>query len=149
MKHEARVTWALEGDMPSGKYSRVHEIHFDGGAVVKGAPALGIVPAPWSDPAGVDPEEAFVGAIAACHMLWFLDFARRAGFSATRYEDRAEGRMTKNDAGALWISHVELNPRVEWMKGPDAAGEAALHEKAHHACFIANSVRSEVKVNIA
>lgn len=149
MIHEAKVIWRLEGDMPSGRYSRVHEIHFDGGAVMPGSPAAGIVPPPWSDPAGVDPEEAFVGAIASCHMLWFLDFARREGYAATAYEDRATGRMTKNDAGALWISHVELNPRVEWVKGPDAAGEAALHDKAHHACFIANSVRTGIKVNIA
>lgn len=149
MKHEAKIVWALEGDMPSGKYSRAHELHFDGGAVVKAAPAAAFVPAAFTDPAGVDPEEAFIAAIASCHMLWFLDFARREGYYATAYEDRATGQMTKNDAGALWISHVELNPRVEWVKGPDAAGEAALHEKAHHACFIANSVRSEIKVNIA
>lgn len=149
MIHEAKIIWRLEGDMPSGKYSRVHALHFDGGAVVRGAPAPGIVPEPWTDPAGVDPEEAFVGAIASCHMLWFLDFARRAGHVAAAYEDRAEGRMTKNAAGALWISHVTLNPRVEWTKGPDAAGEAALHEKAHHACFIANSVRTEITVKSA
>lgn len=29
-------------------------------------------PAPYSEPANVDPEEAFVAALASCHMLWFL-----------------------------------------------------------------------------
>lgn len=149
MKHEARVKWALEGDMRSGRYSRAHELHFDGGAVVAGSPSPGIVPAPWSDPAAVDPEEAFVASIAACHMLWFLDLARREGFAATAYEDAASGVMEKNAAGALWISRVTLRPRVTWAEGPDAAVEAALHEAAHHTCFIANSVKTEITVETA
>ncbi|MFV0474050.1 MAG: OsmC family protein, partial [Pikeienuella sp.] len=150
MRHEAKVIWRLGGgDMPSGRYSRAHELHFDGGAVVAGSPSPGIVPAPWSDPAGVDPEEAFVAAIAACHMLWFLDLARRRGYAASSYEDRAEGVMEKNAAGALWVSRVRLRPRIDWIEGPDAAGEAALHEEAHHACFIANSVRTEITVDPA
>ncbi|WP_340108106.1 OsmC family protein [Pikeienuella sp. HZG-20] len=146
MKHEARVRWKLRGDMASGRYSRAHELLFDGGAVVTGSPSPGIVPAPWSNPAAVDPEEAFVAALAACHMLWFLDLARREGFTAESYDDRAFGVMTKNDAGALWISHVTLRPKVRWTHGPDAEAEAALHEAAHHACFIANSVKSEITI---
>ncbi|MEX2519944.1 MAG: OsmC family protein [Paracoccaceae bacterium] len=146
MKHDAKVVWRLEGDMPSGRYSRAHELHFDGGAVVAGSPSPEIVPAPWSNPAGVDPEEAFVAAIAACHMLWFLNLARNKGHTALSYEDAAEGEMTKNDAGALWISSVRLRPRIVWAEGPDSAGEAALHEAAHHACFIANSVRTEITI---
>lgn len=146
MKHEARVTWKLEGDMPSGRYSRAHELHFDGGAVVAGSPSPELVPSPWSNPAAVDPEEAFVASIAACHMLWFLRLAQSKGYSALSYEDAAEGEMTKNETGALWVSAVRLRPRVTWADGPDEAGESALHEAAHHACFIANSVKTEITV---
>lgn len=149
MKHEARVSWRLEGEMPSGRYSRRHEIAFDGGAFVPGSPSPDIVPAPWSDPAAVDPEEMFVASVASCHMLWFLDFARRGGWTVETYVDDAVGEMTKNEAGALWISRIALRPRIVWVNGPDAAGEAALHEKAHHACFIANSIRTEVAVEAA
>lgn len=149
MKHEARVTWVLEGDMPSGRYSRAHHLHFDGGAVVAGSPSPGIVPPPWSDPAGVDPEEAFIASIAACHMLWFLDLARREGFTAASYEDQASGEMTKNGVGALWVSRVVLRPRTIWENGPDQAKEAALHEAAHHACFIANSVKTEITIEMS
>lgn len=149
MKHEARVTWRLDGDMPSGRYSRAHEWRFDGGAVVPGAPSPDIVPPPWTDPAAVDPEEAFVASVSSCHMLWFLDFARRAGLVVEAYEDDAVGEMTKNEDGNLWISRVALRPRVTWAKGPDAGGEAALHQKAHHACFIANSVKTEIVVEPA
>ena len=77
MKHEAWVSWRLEGDMPSGRYSRAHTLRFDGGAEIAGSPSPDIVPAPYSDASAVDPEEAFVGAISSCHMLWFLDLARR------------------------------------------------------------------------
>ncbi|MEM8752793.1 MAG: OsmC family protein [Pseudomonadota bacterium] len=146
MKHEAWIDWRLEGDMPSGRYSRAHRIRFDGGAEMAGSPSPDIVPAPWSDEAAVDPEEAFVAAISACHMLWFLDLARRDGWTANAYSDHAIGEMTKTEAGALWISRVALRPAIDWASGPDAAGEAALHERAHHACFIANSVKTEIVV---
>ncbi len=146
MKHEAWVIWRLEGDMPSGRYSRAHTLQFDGGAEIAGSPSPDIVPAPWSDAAGVDPEEAFVAAISSCHMLWFLDLARRDGWVVETYKDHAVGQMTKTDSGALWVSHVALRPLIEWSKGPDAAGEATLHERAHHACFIANSVKTEIVV---
>ena len=146
MKHEAWVSWRLEGDMPSGRYSRAHRLRFDGGAEVTGSPSPDIVPAPWSDAAAVDPEEGFVAAISSCHMLWFLDLARRDGFVAESYDDHAVGQMTKNPAGEMWISRVALRPAVVWAKGPDAAGEALLHDKAHHACFIANSVKTEIVV---
>lgn len=146
MTHEAWITWRLEGDMPSGRYSRAHRIRFDGGAEIAGSPSPGIVPAPWSDAAAIDPEEAFVAAISSCHMLWFLDLARRAGHVIAAYEDHALGEMTENEAGALWVSRVALRPSIDWTSGPDAAGEAALHDEAHHRCFIANSVKTEIVV---
>nr|MBA3527456.1 OsmC family protein [Sphingomonas sp.] len=101
----------------------------------------------WSDEAGVDPEEAFIASLSSCHMLFFLDFARRAGFVADSYVDEAEGVMAKRDDGRMWMSRVTLRPRVMWAgEAPDAAAVAELHHKAHEACFIANSVTSVVTV---
>jgi organic hydroperoxide reductase OsmC/OhrA len=104
-------------------------------------------PAPWSDPEGVDPEEAFVASLSSCHMLFFLDFARRAGFVIECYVDEAEGVLEKRADGKMWMSHVTLHPRISWAgSAPDEAALADLHHKAHEACFIANSVTTEVTV---
>lgn len=104
-KHTATIRWKNHGpDFLNRLYSREHTLHFDGGAEVLGSPSPQIVPAPWSNLAGVDPEEAFIASVSSCHMLWFLHVACDAGFLAESYDDPAEGIMTKNERGVLWIS---------------------------------------------
>ena len=96
---------------------------------------------------GVDPEEAFVAWLSSCHMLFFLDFARRSGVVVTSYEDEAEGVMEKGDDGRVRITKVTLRPKIVFAGGePDLAALDALHHKAHEACFIANSMTAEVVV---
>jgi organic hydroperoxide reductase OsmC/OhrA len=106
------------------------------------------VPLPFSDPAGVDPEEALVAALASCHMLFFLDFARRAGFVVDVYDDEAEGVMEAGPDGRTWMARVTLKPRIVFSgdNRPRRADVDALHHRAHDACYIANSVKSEVRV---
>jgi organic hydroperoxide reductase OsmC/OhrA len=80
-------------------------------------------------------------------MLFFLDFARRAGFIVDSYVDDAEGVMEKREDGKIAMTRVTLRPRIAW--GGEPPNEAALddlHHKAHEACFIANSVTTEVTV---
>src|SRR6185503_12985154 len=102
-QHTARITWKRTGpDFVKGKYSREHTWTFDGGATVPASPAPVNVPAPWSNAASVDPEEAFVASIASCHMLTFLWLASREGFQADSYDDNAAGVMTKNERGEPW-----------------------------------------------
>jgi organic hydroperoxide reductase OsmC/OhrA len=147
--YTAIIRWTRDPstDFAKGQYSRAHEWAFDGGAVVPASPSPHIVPAPWNDPAGVDPEEAFVASLASCHMLFFVDFARRAGFVIDSYVDEAEGELGKRDDGRMWMSRVTLRPRVGWSgTPPDDAAIADLHTQAHEACFIANSVTTEVMV---
>lgn len=80
-------------------------------------------------------------------MLFFLDFARRAGFVVDTYVDEAEGVMEKNAAGKIAITRVALRPRITWAGNvPDEAAITALHHRAHEACFIANSVTTQVTV---
>jgi organic hydroperoxide reductase OsmC/OhrA len=147
--HIATVRWSAspgEG-FAKGRYSRAHRWEFDGGAVVAGSASPTIVPAPWSDAAAVDPEEAFIASLASCHMLFFLDFARRAGVVVSEYGDAAEAVMAKGEDGKVRITRVTLRPRVEFGgAAPDAAALDALHHQAHEACFIANSVTCEVVV---
>ena len=147
--HTATIRWSASPgeEFARGQYSRAHSWLFDGGAVMPASASPTIVPAPWSDAAAVDPEEAFVASLASCHMLFFLDFARRAGVVVTGYEDAAEAVMAKGDDGRVRITVVTLRPRIVWGgAAPDAAALAALHEKAHHACFIANSVTCDVVI---
>jgi organic hydroperoxide reductase OsmC/OhrA len=149
--YTATIRWhrgdaSAEG-FTKGQYSRAHEWAFDGGAVVHAGPSPHVVPAPWSDPAAVDPEEAFVASLSSCHMLFFLDFARRAGFTIDSYVDEAVGVLEKRGDGKTWMSKVSLRPRVAWAGNPpDEAVLTDLHHRAHEACFIANSVTTEVVV---
>jgi len=147
--YTATIRWSRNGaeGFTKGQYSRAHEWAFDGGAVVPASPSPHVVPAPWSDLAGVDPEEAFVASLSSCHMLFFLDFARRGGWTVDSYVDEAEGVLEKRGDGKIAMTKVTLRPRMTWGgDAPDEAAIADLHHRAHEACFIANSVTSEVSV---
>jgi organic hydroperoxide reductase OsmC/OhrA len=147
--HSALVRWT-RGDavFTDRRYSRVHSLRFDGGAELPGSASPQVVPPPLSDPAGVDPEELFVGSLASCHMLWFLDIACHAGWCVDSYDDAADGLMARNDHGQLAMTLVTLRPLVAFAgeRQPDATELARLHHAAHEQCFIANSVRTEVQV---
>jgi organic hydroperoxide reductase OsmC/OhrA len=148
-KHEygATVTWQRAGaKFTDNRYSRAHEWTFDGGTVVPASSSPHVVPVPASDPAAVDPEEAFVASLASCHMLFFLFHAAKQGFVVDRYEDAAGGTMGKNAEGRMAMLKVVLRPRVTWSgeKRPAAADLEAMHHRSHEDCFIANSVKCEV-----
>jgi organic hydroperoxide reductase OsmC/OhrA len=150
--HSAQVIWERGGaDFTTLRYSRRHVIRFDGGVEMPASSSPYSVPLPWSDPAAVDPEEAFVASIASCHMLWFLHFAAKAGFCVDRYEDAASGELGADDRGRQCITVVTLRPAISFSGGrrPLAEELHSLHHEAHEACFIANSVRSEVRVEPA
>lgn len=143
----AEIQWDRgDQDFCAGRYSRAHRLRFDGGLDIAGSSSPQVVPLPWSDPDAVDPEEAFVASIASCHMLWFLSIAAKRRLCVDSYQDHAEGVMTRNDAGKLYISRVTLRPRVSFSGAsqPDADTIHALHHQAHTECFIANSVRTEI-----
>ena len=130
------------------RYSRRHRWRFDGGAEVAGSSSPHVVRAPYSDPAAVDPEEAFVAALSSCHMLWFLDLAARAGYVVDRYADEASGSLTKRVDGKSWMSRVVLSPRVTFAgaKAPTDADVDRLHHEAHDECFLANAYKGEMEI---
>lgn len=149
-EHKATITWARTSpDFLKGKFSREHNWSFDGGLTVPASSAPTSVAPPYSNPANVDPEEAFVASISSCHMLFFLFFAYKRGFVVDSYQDDAVGVMTKNEHGRWWISAVTLRPRVTYGgdKIPTPAEEEQLHHDAHDHCFMANSARSEIIVS--
>ena len=111
------------------------------------SPSPHVVRPPFSNPANVDPEEAFVAAISSCHFLTFIWLASKEGFVIESYEDRAVGKMTNNERGVLWVSEVTLNLKIAYgEKKPTREDEGRLHHAAHEQCFIANSVKTKIVV---
>ncbi len=147
--YRASVQWRLGAgeDFPAGRYSRGHELGFDGGVTVPGTASPHVVGNRWSVDGAVDPEQMLVAALSSCHMLTFLHRARLAGFSVAAYADAAEGVMGEIAPGGQGVTRVTLRPAIEWVgPAPDAEALARLHHEAHEGCFIANSVRTEVVV---
>ena len=150
-EHKATIHWRRTSpDFLGGKYSREHTWSFDGGLTVPGSSAPSVVPVPYSNEAAVDPEEAFVASVSSCHMLSFLYIACKQGFEIDSYKDDAVGHMAKNEKGVPWVSTVVLNPEIDFngRRVPNAQELEQLHHQAHEQCFIANSIKTEVKVNL-
>ena len=150
-EHRATIEWAggaTAGDFLKLRFTREHRWTFDGGVVVEASASPSVVPAPWSSPRGVDPEEAYVASISSCHMLTFLFLAAKAGFAVASYRDEAVGVMTKTAAGVAWVSKVTLSPKIAYAgdRQPTAEELGKLHHAAHDGCFIANSVKTEIEV---
>ncbi len=146
--HTAAVDWVCDGDFAKGRYSRAHTLRFDGGVEVPGSSSPAVVPLPYSVEAAVDPEALFVASLSSCHMLWFLDLARQAGFVVARYSDAADGTLGQTTDGKHAMTEVVLRPQVSFTgeRRPTPAELDALHRRAHDACFIANSVKTAVRV---
>ncbi len=148
-EHKAIISWKRASpEFLAGKYSREHTWKFDGGVTVPASPSPSVVPMPYSNPAHVDPEEAYVASISSCHMLTYLYLASKQGFQVDTYEDEAIGIMTKNEKGVPWVSSVTLHPQIAYSGGklPTPTDEARLHHLAHEQCFIANSIKTAVTV---
>jgi organic hydroperoxide reductase OsmC/OhrA len=147
--YRASVDWALQPgeDFPNGRYGRGHAVAFEQGPQVRGTASSHVVGNRWAEAGAVDPEQMLVASISACHMLSFLHVARLAGFVVTRYRDAAEGLMEKTPEGRIAITRVALRPAIDWEGRTPAPAELDhLHHEAHEACYIANSVRTEIVV---
>jgi len=147
-QYTMEVLWLRgEQDFLSRRYSRQHVLRFDGGLEVPGSSSPHVVPLPMSNAAALDPEEAFVSALSSCHMLWFLDIAARRKFCVDRYADAAVGVMEKNAAGKLAMTLVVLRPDVQFSGAqlPSALEIEQMHHHAHEECYLANSVKTEIR----
>ena len=151
--YRATVRWRIaDGEVfTANRYNRRHEWCFDGGAIVSGCAAPGYLPAALIDESAVDPEEALLASAASCHMLYFLAYAAKEGFSIQSYEDNPTGHVEKNADGDPWISRIVMHPFAEFVgeKRPSAAEVEALHHRAHKSCIIANSLKSELAIEPA
>lgn len=147
--YTAKLTWTrgAEEVFTDGKYSRAHEISFDGGITMPASSSPHVVPK-FSRLDAVDPEEMLVASLSSCHALFFLDFARRAGFIVDAYVDEPVGDVGKDERGRISMTKVTLNPAIQWGgdKTPTAEELREIHHKSHEACFIANSFRGDIVI---
>jgi organic hydroperoxide reductase OsmC/OhrA len=147
-EYTAEVQWSRrEAVFTDNRYSREHVWMFDGGVRVPASSSPHVVPVPLSNAANVDPEEAYIAALSSCHMLWFLDIASQEGYVVESYTDKAGGVMAKNAVGQLVMTVVTLRPKVVYTgEVPDRETEQKMHHLAHESCYLANSVRTTIKI---
>ena len=144
-EHRASLTWNRDrDDFKYPTYTRDHTWSFPGGESLRASAA----PEFLGNADRVDPEEAFVASLSACHMLTFLAIAAKRRFVVDTYSDDAVGYLEKNDDGRLAITLVELHPKIafsgETLPTPDQI--ESMHHLSHQECFIANSVNTEIVV---
>ena len=147
-EYKTVVVWSRDGAaFTDHRYSRGHRWLFDGGIEVPASASPQIVPLPLSVAAAIDPEEAFVVSLSSCHMLWFLSIAAKRGFVVDSYRDEAVGVMGEDTDGKQWMTCVTLRPEVRFGgdRRPAADEVVAMHHAAHEQCFIARSVKTEVR----
>lgn len=144
-EHRVNVKWARNGnDFSFESYNRDHAWTFESGIEIKASSAPGF----QGNPDCVDPEEALVAALSSCHMLTFLAIAAKKRLTVDGYEDSAVGYLEKNAEGRLAVTRATLRPKVVWggEQTPTLEEIGKMHEHAHRACFIANSVLTEVSI---
>lgn len=145
-EHRVAVEWKRETtDFEYETYSRNHTWEFEGGTRVQASAA----PEFRGDAQRVDPEESFVASLSSCHMLTFLAIAARKRWTVDRYTDHARGTLEKDESGRLSMTRVHLAPRIIFSgdRVPTAEDIERVHDSAHRACFIANSVRTKIDID--
>lgn len=146
-EHKATLTWKrATKEFEYKTYNREHTWEFEHGTTVPGSAA----PAYLGKEDHVDPEQAYVASLASCHMLTFLAIACKKRFLLESYADEAVGLLEKNEDGQLAITTVTLRPKTVFSgdKQPSAEELKAMHDTAHHHCFIANSVKTKIVVEL-
>ncbi len=146
-EHHVSVRWArTSADFTYESYNRAHEI--DAG-LAEAIPASS-APEFRGHADRLDPERSLVSALSSCHMLTFLAISARKRLTVDAYHDNAVGYLEKNAAGKLAVTRVILRPKVVWADGVTVPWEdlEKLHHLAHGECFIANSVKTDVTVEL-
>jgi|SRR6185436_1148947 len=140
-EHHITLSWQKDGaPFTYEAYTRNHAIAFKDGQQTLTASAS---PAYRGDAGKADPEDMLVAALSSCHMLSFLAIAAKKKLTVNSYRDDAVGFM-ENDGGIFWVTRVILRPKV--AIDADAETLSHIHHLAHEACFIANSVKTQVSV---
>ena len=141
--HRYRTELAWHGSTGDGYaiYDRTHRVDAPPGNV---SLTMSADPAFRGDPELPNPEQLLLAAASSCQLLSFLALVAGEGIDVVSYEDSAEALMPDDDK-PVRITGITLRPRVVVATGdPDRV--RALMERAHHDCFIANSVNAVITI---
>ncbi len=137
--YTAQIAWT--GDRGEGNkryrgYDRTWRIETPGKLPIdcSNDPLLG------GDPTKPNPEDLLLASLSACHMLWYLHLASRAGVVVRAYEDTPLGVGETGPAGEGRFLSAVLRPKITVEHGADLTKADALHHEVHKYCFIARSV---------
>ncbi|MGR5176474.1 OsmC family protein [Vibrio parahaemolyticus] len=152
-EHSATVRWSRNKSdtFTEGNFTRTHVWEFDGGVSVPASSSPHVIPVPLSSTDGVDPEEAFIAALSSCHMMTFLAIVAKRKYCVESYEDCAQGLLGDNSQGRIMLTQVRLRPKVVFSgeRIPDDEQLVKMHKLSHQNCFIANSVKTDVVIEIS
>lgn len=140
---QAQLSWQPQGKAFSYKdYSREYLVRSQGKPDFMGTAA----PAYMGSPYHYNPEDMLVVALSACHMLTYLAYCANSKITVLDYFDNAEGSLHQ-EGKVTKFKEVILKPKITISKDSNKDMAMSLHEKAHHACFIANSINFPVKIS--
>lgn len=145
-QHHYKTTLNWTGNKGTGTsdyraYDRDHIISAEGKPDIPGSSD----PSFRGDPSRYSPEDSLVGALSACHMLWYLHLCAVNNVIVTGYKDEASGTMTENNDGSGEFTEVLLRPRVTVKEESMMAKANELHHEANKMCFLARSMKFPVK----
>jgi organic hydroperoxide reductase OsmC/OhrA len=144
-EHRIHLVWSRDGaPFERNNYRREHRVVYPGGQAIDASAAPGY----GGLESHVDPEQQLLGALSSCHMLTFLAVAANRGYVVDHYADDAVAELGRNAEGQTAVTTATLRPRIRFAGDnvPGAEDLAKLHERAHRACFVANSVRTAVTI---
>ncbi|HJS96148.1 MAG TPA: OsmC family protein [Solirubrobacteraceae bacterium] len=141
-RYQCRLDWSGSTAEGYDAYDRTHRVSCPPAGTEL---TLSSDPAFGGNPDLLNPEQLLVAAASSCQMLSFLAYAARARIDVVSYVDEAGAVMPEDDK-PMRITEIVLRPRI--VVAGDADEERVRHfiERAHAACFIANSLTSEITI---
>lgn len=142
--YAATITWTGntgEGTIKYDAYERAHTLSVNGKPDIlcsSDTPFRG-------DATRYNPEDMLLYSLSSCHMLWYLHLCADAGVIVTDYVDNAKGTLTMDTPEGARFTEVTLYPTVTVKDASMIEKAIALHDNAHHSCFIAKSVNFPVQ----
>ena len=141
-RYQAECRWEGSTGVGYEAYDRTHTAR-----AVPAAATLELAsdPAFRGRPELLNPEQLVVLAASSCQLLSFLAVCARARVDVRRYEDHAEAVMPEDDL-PVRLTAIVLRPRIDVARGPSEERVRHLVELAHQGCYVANSLRTEIRV---
>ncbi|MFN9777758.1 MAG: OsmC family protein [Candidatus Kapaibacterium sp.] len=92
-----------------------------------------------------NPEDLFLSAVSACHMLWYLHLCADAGVVVTHYRDKATGVLFHEPGVPGRFTEICLHPHVVVSDASMIDRALELHHSANSRCFMANTLNIAVQ----